>query len=73
MEEIQKTIPLQEVYEPKFVKGLLNLTDTCYQAIPDKQNQRNLVDLAQDAENKNRTVKFLLYFFIVGNRTFLAV
>jgi len=31
------------------------------------------VDLAQDAENKNRTVKFLLYFFIVGNRTFLVV
>jgi hypothetical protein len=34
------------------------LIDTYYQAIQDKQNQRNLVDLARDVENKSHTVKF---------------
>jgi hypothetical protein len=58
VEEIQKTIHLQEVCALKFVNELLNLIDTYYQAIQDKQNQRNLVDLARDVENKSHTVKF---------------
>jgi hypothetical protein len=38
------------------------LIDTCYQVTPDRQNQRNLVDLEQGVENKSRTVRFSTLF-----------
>jgi hypothetical protein len=71
VEEIQKIIHLQEAYAQKFVKELQNLIDTYYQVTPDKQNQRNLVDLEQDVGNKSRTVRFsiLLILFVTKSST----
>jgi hypothetical protein len=48
------------------------LIDTFYRETPDKQNQRNLVDLEQDAENKSRIVRFfaLLIFYFYQNQIF---
>jgi hypothetical protein len=43
------------------------LIDTYYQETPDKQNQRNLVDLGQDVGNKNHIVKFSTLLYSIFN------